>query len=558
MASAGGPRPRAGAGLRAEGWGWRHAGREAWAVRGLDLVIEPGERVLLLGASGAGKSTLMQAFAGVLGGVDEGDEEGSLLVDGQPPEAVRGRVGLLMQDFDSQVVLARVGDDVAFGCENLGVPRDEIWRRVGLGLAAVGLDLPLEHPTSALSGGQKQRVALAGVLAMRPGVILLDEPTANLDPAGVTEVRDAVAAVVRDSDATFVVIEHRVDIWLDVVDRVVVLAPGGGVLADGDPATVLRERGAELARDGVWVPGIDPLGGRPVRSDAATPSTEPGSSATAVPARRGELLLSGRGLAVARVPGRVVADGIGLELRAGEATAITGPNGAGKTTLALTLAGLLPASGGDVIAAPVLVRGVSGSPRARRAARRRDARPRPTMSATDGPAPAPRIRSSSELLADPIVWRSRELLTRVGTVFQDPEHQFVTGTVRGELEVSLLALKLPAEEISARVDEVAGRLRLDALLRANPYTLSGGEKRRLSVASALVTRPRILLLDEPTFGQDSRTWAELVRLLAEQLDRGTAIVAVTHDRAFIDALADQEIVVTEGAGTLAPAKGALA
>jgi energy-coupling factor transport system ATP-binding protein len=143
----------------------------------------------------------------------------------------------------------------------------------------------------------------------------------------------------------------------------------------------------------------------------------------------------------------------------------------------------------------------------------------------------------------PTSWRSRELLTRIGMVFQDPEHQFVTGTVRAELEVSLTALKLAPAEIDARIAEVAGRLRLDGLLNANPYTLSGGEKRRLSVASALVARPRILVLDEPTFGQDSRTWAELVRLLAEQLDRGTAVVAVTHDRAFVEALADQEIVV---------------
>ncbi|MDO9397965.1 MAG: ABC transporter ATP-binding protein, partial [Herbiconiux sp.] len=218
--------PTAGARLEAAGWGWRHASRTAWAVRGLDLVIEPGERVLLLGASGAGKSTLMQAFAGLLGGADEGEQEGAITVDQVAPESVRGRVGLLLQDPDSQLVLARVGDDVAFGCENLGVPRAEIWPRVDEALAAVGLDLPRDHSTAELSGGQKQRVALAGVLAMRPGVVLLDEPTANLDPLGATEVRDAVAALVATSSATFVVIEHRVDIWLDVVDRVVVLAPG--------------------------------------------------------------------------------------------------------------------------------------------------------------------------------------------------------------------------------------------------------------------------------------------------------------------------------------------
>ena len=163
-----------GARVSARGWGWRHAGRDDWAVRDLDLTIEPGERVLLLGASGAGKSTVIHGLAGVLGGDEEGESTGQLTLDGDHPASRRGRAGLVLQDPDSQVILARVGDDVAFGCENLGVPREETWRRVREALAIVGLDLPLEHSTEALSGGQKQRLALAGVLAMRPGLLLLD------------------------------------------------------------------------------------------------------------------------------------------------------------------------------------------------------------------------------------------------------------------------------------------------------------------------------------------------------------------------------------------------
>ncbi len=146
-----------------------------------------------------------------------------------------------------------------------------------------------------------------------------------------------------------------------------------------------------------------------------------------------------------------------------------------------------------------------------------------------------------EAVAHPIRWRSRELLTRIGTVFQEPEHQFLAGTVRDELAVGPRALKLPVAEITARVDELLQRLRLDALAAANPFTLSGGEKRRLSVATALATRPRVLVLDEPTFGQDSRTWAEQVALLAELVDGGNAIVASTHDRLFVEALADGEV-----------------
>ena len=473
---------QAGARVIARGWGWRHAGRRAHAVSALDLVIEPGERVLLLGASGAGKSTLLAGLAGVLGGDEDGDSEGELLVDEREPASQRGRVGLVLQDPDSQVVLARVGDDVAFGCENLAVPRDEIWRRVHESLEAVGLDLPLGASTTELSGGQKQRLALAGALAMRPGLLLLDEPTANLDPAGVVEVRDAVARVSESTGATLVVVEHRVSVWLPVVDRVVVLAAGGGVLADGRPDDVLRAERDTLTTAGVWVPGVD----------------------LPVPSRRrvvGEPLLEATGLAVGRrgARGPAVAADIDLRVVAGRAVAVTGANGAGKSTLALTVAGLLPPVGGRFAASPALAAGAGTSP---------------------------------------IRWRPRELLTRIGTVFQDPEHQFLSTTLRRELAVGPRALAVPGPEIDGRVDALLERLRLDHLAAANPFTLSGGEKRRLSVATILASRPSVLVLDEPTFGQDARTWRELVAFLAELLDDGRAVVAVTHDADLVSALAD--------------------
>ncbi len=438
--------------------------------------------MLLLGPSGAGKSTLLHALAGVLAD-DEGEREGTMLVDGRPPAP--GRAGLVLQDPDSQLILARVGDDVAFGCENLGVQRDETWRRVHEALDAVGLDVPLDHSTSALSGGQKQRLALAGVIAMRPGLILLDEPTANLDPQGVTEVRDAVVRVARLTGATLIVIEHRVAVWQDVVHRVVVLEPGGGALADGDPAAVLGARGAELAAGGVWVPGHPPA--RPERRER--------------PMR--QLLLDTRELSVGRSRVAVQA-GIDLSVCGGSTLAITGPNGAGKSTLGLTLAGLLPPVEGELVASPELAG---------------DAGPHP------------------------IRWRSKHLLTRIGTVFQQPEHQFIASTVRAELEVGPKALGLSAAETHERVTELLGRLRLARLAEANPFTLSGGEKRRLSVATALATRPKVLVLDEPTFGQDSRTWSELVALLTGLVDGGTAVVAITHDRDLVDALADVTVAL---------------
>ncbi|MFD4420191.1 ATP-binding cassette domain-containing protein [Agromyces sp. NPDC058484] len=472
--------------VEARGWGWRHAGRIRWALDGIDLVIEAGERVLLLGPSGSGKSSLLHALAGVHGGADEGEERGQLLIDGAPTGAARGRAGLVLQDPDSQVILARVGDDVAFGCENLGVSREETWRRVGEALDAVGLEAPLDRPTSALSGGQKQRLALAGAIAMRPGLLLLDEPTANLDPSGIAEVRNAVARVLDRTRATFVVVEHRVDVWADLVDRVIVLGADGRLIADGAPAGVLERHCDALLDAGVWVPGVPlPFEGG---SDAAARPVEP--------------ILAGRRLAVGRRPGAVVRGGLDVALPEGRSTVLTGPNGAGKSTLALTLGGLLTPLAGRVAASESLASGLGSAP---------------------------------------IRWRSRDLLTRIGTVFQEPEHQFVASSVRGEVAVAPRALGLPSSEIETRADEVLARLRLDRLAGANPFTLSGGEQRRLSVAAVLVARPRVVILDEPTFGQDRVTWLELVRLLRELVDDGVTLLSVTHDTAFREVLGEHRL-----------------
>ena len=468
----------------ARGWGWRHAGRRRWAVRDLELTIEPGERVLLLGASGAGKSTLLAGLAGVLGGDEEGESCGELLLNGSPTSGRRGVAGLVLQDPDSQTIMARIGDDVAFGCENLGVPREEIWQRARAALAAVGLELPLDHPSSALSGGQRQRLALAGVLAMRPGLLLLDEPTANLDAEGVEQVRDTVARVAEQTGATLIVVEHRVSVWLPVVDRVIVIDEHG-VVADGPPGEVMDRHGAELFRRGIWVPGHAwPVPARAVGGAAA-----------------GGELLTMADLVIGHRAGAPMTIGDGV-VAAGAVTALTGPNGSGKTTLALSLAGLMRPLGGTVRAAEALAAGA-------------------------GP--------------DPFRWRSRQLLSRIGFVFQDPEHQFLATSVRRELAVGPRALGVPAAEVTRIVDSLLERLQLAALAEANPFTLSGGEQRRLSVATVLASSPRVLILDEPTFGQDSRTWRELVLLLAEQRDQGRAVLAVTHDMALVDTLADTRI-----------------
>ncbi|AGL15126.1 ABC transporter ATP-binding protein [Actinoplanes sp. N902-109] len=453
------------AGVELRGFGWRHAGRRAWAVRGVDLRIEPGERVLLLGPSGAGKSTLLAALAGLLP-ADSGEAEGTVTVGGLAP-------GILFQDPQTQLVMARSGDDVAFGLENIGVPANDIWPRVSDALDRVGFPYPITRGTHALSGGEQQRLALAGVLAARPGLLLLDEPTANLDPAGAQLVRDAIARSL-DRDTTLIIVEHRVAEALPLVDRAVVLEPGGGVLADGAPEVVFAGHGPALAEQGVWVPGY-PL--------PRFPSAARSAAAPDLLVRAGQISRTDR------------LRPLDLAVHAGEALAVTGPNGTGKSTLALIMGGLLAPSAGTV-----------------------------------------RAFGESK---PPHRWRAAALTQRIGSVFQTPEHQFVTSRVADELALGPRRLGRAPAEVSAIVDELLERLRLTKLAAANPYTLSGGEARRLSVATALATAPRLLILDEPTFGQDRRTWIELAGLLARLRDEGHGILAVTHDEAFVSSLADR-------------------
>lgn len=468
--------------IEARGWGWRHAGRRAWAVRGLDLVVEEGERVLLLGASGAGKSTLLQALAGLLDETGGGEHEGTLLVRGRVPRDARDEIGIVFQDPETQLVMARAGDDVAFGLENHCVPTERIWPRVHAALASVTFPYPDDRRTEALSGGEKQRLALAGVLALEPRVLLLDEPTANLDPAGASDIRSVIGMLGTDRSRTLILVEHHVTEALPLVDRVVVIAAGAGVIADGPPAAVFAREGERLAALGVWVPG--PVPAAPPRGSAV-----------------GDVLASARDLAFRYPASETWAlDGVDLDIRAGEAVAIVGANGSGKSTLALLVAGLL----------------------------------RPG-------------RGASRLGGDD-AWRleARRLVSRVGTVFQDPEHQFVTRRVDEELTIGPLRAGRTASDARVIASALLEKLRLAHLAGANPFTLSGGEQRRLSVATALATAPPLLVLDEPTFGQDRRTYAELVDLMARHREGGGAILFASHDVALVQALADRVVSLRAG------------
>jgi energy-coupling factor transport system ATP-binding protein len=340
-------------------------------------------------------------------------------------------------------------------------------------LAAVGFPYPSDHPTSALSGGEKQRLALAGVLALRPRVLLLDEPTANLDARGARDLYQVLGRL--DRTTTLILVEHHLGSALQLVDRIVAIDGERGVVVDGPAAAVLRDHRRELEALGAWLPDAAPL----------TPLAHAGDVGHDVVSAEGVGFRYPLAARDALVDAR-------LTLREREALAITGPNGSGKSTLLLILSGLVRPQRGTVRAARV----------------------------------DPRV-------PDPWRWQATALASRFGSVFQDPDHQFLATSVREELR---LGPRLQGHGDMRRADELLERLGLEGLAQANPFTLSGGEKRRLSVGTALATGPLVLFLDEPTYGQDRHTFARLIDLLRDAHAAGAALCAVTHEPALIDVM----------------------
>lgn len=437
------------------GFTWRPVGRKNPTIAGLDLQIEPGERVLLVGPSGSGKSTLLHAAAGALGTTISGEASGDV--------SVEGRLGLVLQNPADAIVAERIGRDVAFGPENLGLPREEIWRRVDAALAAVRLDYTRDHLTSALSGGEQQRLVLAGVLATEPDVVLLDEPTSMLDAGTAERARDAVLAAV--GDRTLVVVEHRFEPWLDHVDRVVALDPGGVVGFDGSVGEFLASGG----RPGLWMPGAPPPTPVEIPAGFVTPTTVP----EAVIASDVDVVLTTRMIRGTRRHRAL--RGFDARLAPGTTTAITGPSGAGKSTALLAMTGLVRVSGGTVT-------------------------------------------------PDRTRMRSRELAREIGWVPQNPELGFLTTSVREEVERTARALGI---EVDA--DELLALVGLERFAPSHPYRLSGGEQRRLAMISALAHRPGFVALDEPTVGQDRDTWAVVTGWYTAAARAGAVVALATHD-----------------------------
>ncbi len=457
--------------IRARDVGVTYDGTKAPAVADVSFDLPAGGCLLIVGPSGSGKSTLARAIAGLVPGAIPGRLDGELLVGGcvaghDRQALVARQVGIVFQDPESQLVMERVDDEVAFGLESLGWPRPEMRARVPEALAGLGLAGFARRRSARLSGGEQQRLAIAGALAPRPGILVLDEPTANLDPDGTRELAARLAAMRAARSTTIVLVEHHADLVWPLADLVLALGADGRPIALGPPDALLERDAGRLAAAGIWLP--DAFG--PGTLAAARPGPGPAG---------GRPLVRAHGVAFAWDRARPILRGIDLELAGGDRVAMLGPNGVGKSTLARIVSGLLRPTAGEVQVAGF----------------------------------------------DPARLPSRELARLVGYVFQDPERQFVAATVREEMEAGLDASG------RAGVVEVAATLGLplEAFGERSPYTLSGGEQRRLSLAPVLARRASLLVLDEPTYGQDRHGYDRLVDFFRARLVSGTAILVATHD-----------------------------
>ncbi|WP_380168111.1 ABC transporter ATP-binding protein [Jannaschia sp. R86511] len=513
--------------LRGVGVGFPRRGRDV--LVDVDLQLAAGEQVLLVGASGCGKSTLLQTVTGVVPHTLTARLSGRVEVAGVDTAAtsvveLSRRVGVLAQDPVAAVCLPHVDTEVALPLENQAVAPELVGARVERALALVGAGHLQERPTAWLSGGEAQRVALAAALVTGPEVLLLDEPTSMLDPAGVAAVRTALAAVVAHHRPAVVMVEHRLDELAGeagtagLPGRSVVLSEQGRVVADGPTREVLLGRSAELRAGGCWLPleaemhALTGVAGGLAAEANRTLLRGLAATATTVPAPPGEVVLRATGLAVADRgqggPGRAGRAGgqrrrvgfgrrrqpvapppallrdVDLTLRAGETVAVLGANGVGKSSLLLTLAGLLAPAAGRVV----------------------------------GPRP--------------------------GLVFQHAEHQLLATTVAQEV-----AHGLDPATAGEVVDRALRTHRLTHLAEQSPYRLSGGEKRRVTLAAMLAHDRPCLLLDEPTLGLDRRDAVATLAALRREAAAGRSVLLVSHDLRSAATVADR-LVVLAGDGVL--------
>jgi energy-coupling factor transporter ATP-binding protein EcfA2 len=466
--------------------GFRYAGRRAAAVADVGLVVPPTGFLLLAGESGSGKSTVVRMANGLIPHFHPGDFRGTVLVAGadtrqRPVRALAARVGVVFQNQEAQLFNATVERELAFGPRNLGLPREEIAARIHWAAERTGIGHLLARPTRRLSGGEGARVAVAAVLAMRPSLLVLDEPTAALDPVATAGLWELLAALHRDG-TTIVVAEHRPEELWAHIDTVAAMRAGRLVFHGGAGEAL----GASLGEDDLPLPAparllaVAGLPERPRTVDEAAAILRTRHFTLRVPAALppapGATVLVADGLDYAR-DDRPVLTGVELRLRQGECVALVGPNGAGKTSLLRLLAGLARPQRGRVADA-------------------------------DGRPLAP---------------------GRLGLLPQNAAGALFCRSVREEVAYGA---RLLGRHDPAWLEGLIARFDLGPLLDRAPLGLSDGEARRVALAAALAHRPSVLLLDEPTAGQDRRRREALATTLAALQAEGVAILLATHDLEF--------------------------
>ncbi|RLP12634.1 ATP-binding cassette domain-containing protein [Propionibacterium australiense] len=468
--------------LAIRGLGVRYPGTERWVLDAAGLDQYAGRVTAVIGPSGCGKSSLVRTACGLVPHCIPADYRGSVVLDGTEmadAEVVQiaTRIGFVGQNPDAAVVARSLHDEVCFPLQNLCLPPDEIEARATEALGLVGLgDRPWDDPW-VLSGGQRQRLALAVALAMKPDLLVLDEPTSTIDPEGREDFYRLLPPLIEQGMGVLV-IDHDLDLILPMVDQIIALDGAGRTIAAGSPDEVYRAHRAELDAAGIWlpralrpVPAAAPPGlGELCRHDVVRYLAradgrwqEIDRLDTASPEHPAGCELTGFG-----VPGRSPA--VSARLGGGELVALIGENGAGKTSLLGALAGVVRASGGTAT--------IDGTP----------------------------VKAG-----DP----------RVGYVFQNPEHQFVTSSVGAELAFDGLG--------AAQVDRLLDQFHLTECKDQHPLTLSGGQSRRLSVATMVSAGKRLIALDEPTYGQDWANTCELMDFIHALRADGASVLMATHD-----------------------------
>jgi energy-coupling factor transporter ATP-binding protein EcfA2 len=475
---------------------FRYRDRETTAIRDISFSANPGEILLIAGASGCGKTTLIRCINGLIPRSYKGELSGRILLNGQettgwPLAKISQTVGTVLQDPERQILGTKVLHEVAFGLENLAMPRSEIITRVDESLQYLNIVYLRDRETFNLSGGEKQKVALAGVLAMRPSILLLDEPLASLDPASAYETLDMVRRLA-DEGMTVLLIEHRVEDVLRIrPDRVMFMSDGeirylgllGGLEKVVDyhevklPAKAIIERAAK-----------DPA--------PAALNILPG--VTGLEAEK-EPLVQFEHVDFGYEEETEVLHGINLEIKRGDVIAVLGPNGAGKTTFVKHAIGLLKPKSGFVL--------VNG---------------RDTREASVA-----------------------QIASMLGYVFQSPSHMLFAPTVREELAFGPKNLLHSKDQIEKEVKEALQIVNLSDMESDPPLALSFGQQKRVSIAAILAMRSRILIMDEPTAGQDYRNYMGFMDAIL-QLPGFEAILFITHDVDLAVIYANRILMVADG------------